>query len=230
MDPLIGAALIGGVGQLLANEQTAASAARQMAFQERMSSTAYQRAMQDMREAGLNPILAAKVGGASSPAGAMSQYGNIGQAATQAYSQASAGRLAQEQAKKPAIEINKMEEEMSNLRTERARIAWLVNKTYYEADNARKTGRLIGYEANRAEELWKIATEELKLIRGDVKAMQELSNIGRYSKELKPIADFFLNLIGGGAAGYLIKKGMSKGAPQRLQRGIYRTPAVTGRP
>jgi len=36
-------------------------------------------------------------------------------------------------------------------------------------------------------------------------------------------------LIGGGAAGYLIKKGFSKGAPQVMQRGLYKTPAVTGR-
>ena len=84
MDPIFGAALIGAAGQMFANQQTASSASNQIAFQERMSSTAYQRAMQDMREAGLNPILAAKVGGASSPAGAMSQFGNVGAAGTQA--------------------------------------------------------------------------------------------------------------------------------------------------
>ena len=99
-DALIGAGasilggLIGSAGANQRNDQQIALSREQMAFQERMSSTAYQRAMADMKAAGLNPILAYKQGSASSPGGSMPNLENalapLGQGVSAASSSAKA--------------------------------------------------------------------------------------------------------------------------------------------
>jgi len=68
---------ISSAGQWRANYENRKLAREQMAFQERMSGTAYQRAVADMRLAGINPMLAYMQGGASSPGGATAHMEDV---------------------------------------------------------------------------------------------------------------------------------------------------------
>jgi hypothetical protein len=67
-------AIAGGVASLIGNRQkgqiNSLAAKDQRSWEEQISSTAYRRAMNDMKLAGLNPILAYKMGGATTPTGA----------------------------------------------------------------------------------------------------------------------------------------------------------------
>jgi hypothetical protein len=98
---MIGALLTAGgsiLGSHMRNKAAKAASARQMAFQKDMSNTSYQRGMEDMKKAGLNPILAGKVGGASTPTGSTYNPENTMQnAANTAFSVANAQNMIQQE-------------------------------------------------------------------------------------------------------------------------------------
>lgn len=122
------------------NWANAMQAEKAMAFEERMSNSAYQRAMADMKAAGLNPMLAASKGGASTPSGQQARMENVQAQALNSAMIASQIAVNKAQAAKTTAEANVITETgLTKAQEEIELIKEQQKKTFADAGVSRST-------------------------------------------------------------------------------------------
>jgi len=188
----------------IANAASAAAAREQMEFQERMSNTAYQRAVVDMRAAGINPMLAAMRGGASTPGGAMYQaqmprIDDVLSPAVQAFNQTRLASAQEAQQYSQANLTTEMTDQViqtvRNLKSEDERIKATTNMLVKQADLLVQQGMTQIEVRNQLRAAVDKLQQEEKLLGFDVKAAELLDNIGREAGQLTPGARLFIEAL-----------------------------------
>lgn len=200
------------------NAWSAEQAEKQMRFQREMSDTAHQREVADLKAAGLNPVLSARLGGASTPSGAMAESDPSATSAMVSLMtkfldiQADNAKAQMMAAARSAAAANSAKAVDSNYSSDVTNVAQLFGANY---NTAKAIGQLPEIVDRKLEEAGIHADSSLrKYVRGEISGVTALaeSKIGQAVKtSLNDAKDFYdLDKPAKTETGTKIKQGIKK--------------------
>jgi hypothetical protein len=222
LDPYSGliSAGMSAVGGLMSNASNRQSASQAQDFSASQFATRYQTTVKDMMAAGLNPMLAYSQGGGSPPTGVPYQAQNPFQGVGSAYQAGMSGDVSEylapsqqrlnvkqgslaessadlnkAQIKVVNETVDKVKAETSNLKSQNDQITATVAMLAQQA-NLMKAQKLNTEEQTKVfVETVKKIDKETQLLKFDIKAANEMSNLGRSMGQLKPMFDLLVDVL-----------------------------------